>query len=338
MKLIAADLFCGAGGTSTGMAQAAAACGRTLELTAVNHWPTAVETHRRAHPQHRHVCASVDSISPTEMFPDRRLDVLWASPECTHFSHARGGRPVLDQRRAGAWCVVRWAEALAPEEIFVENVREFLTWGPLTRAGRPQKRRRGATFRAWVAALESLGYRVEHRLLCAADYGDPTSRERLFIRASRRGRITWPTPTHGGSAAQPWRAAREVIDWGLPAQGIYSRAKPLATATMRRIEQGRKQFREGSFLVSYYGNGGPASIYKPLPTVTTKQRFGLVQTVIAGGAVDVRFRMLEPHELAAAQGFPKDYEFTGTKADKCRQIGNAVPCGLARALVGAALQ
>lgn len=407
-ELIAADLFCGGGGTSTGMEQAATTAGRRLELTAVNHWPTAVETHRRNHPHHRHVCASVDSISPRELFPAGRLDVLWASPECTHFSNARGGRPVADQRRAGAWCVVRWAEALAPEEIYVENVREFLTWGPLTRAGRPQQRRRGATFRAWVQALESLGYRVEHRLLCAADYGDPTSRERLFVRASRRGRIMWPTPTHGGDAARPWRGAREVIDFALPSASIYDRARPLAPKTMARIERGLRKFggeafvvawdnqstatgewsadaplttitskarhglvqpfvigqQSGSsprsteeplptvaaagaialvqpFLVSYYGTGGATPVHAPVPTVTAKQRFGLAQpSVTVDGQhyrLDVRFRMLQPRELAAAQGFPGDYDFAGTKADACRQIGNAVPCGLARALVGAGL-
>lgn len=410
-RLIAVDLFCGGGGTTTGMMQAARQAGRTLDLTAVNHWPKAVETHARNHPSVRHVCASVDSISPRELFPGGRLDILWASPECTHFSQARGGRPMQDQRRAGAWCVVRWAEALMPQEIFVENVREFLTWGPLTRRGLPQKRRAGDTFRAWRAALESLGYAVDHRILCAADFGDPTSRERLFVRASLAGRIAWPKPTHGRHG-QPWRAAREVINWNLPSQSITHRARPLAPKTMERIKRGLDRFcgqpfvvawdnqsstnsvwdvneplstvtgkaRHGlvqpvggafvlgqqsgaaarsvneplptvaaagaialvqPYIVSYYGTGGPVSVQEPLPTVTSKPRFGLVSPVVQSGGgkavVDVLFRMLQPAELAAAQGFPEGYSFAGTKADACRQIGNAVPCGLARALVGAAL-
>jgi DNA (cytosine-5)-methyltransferase 1 len=400
-RLTIADLFCGAGGTSTGACQAALAAGYEPELTAVNHWTRAVETHSANHPLARHVCASLDALNPRELFGEGELDVLWASPECTHHSTARGGRPCSDQSRATAWCVVRWAEALRPGRIYVENVPEFESWGAIGTNGRPLAGKRGATFVAWVAALESLGYQVDKRILCAADHGDPTTRRRLFVQAVRgRRRIVWPEPTHtatGGSdllgTRKAWRsAASHVIDWSLPAPSIFARSRPLQPKTIARINAGLKAYgspviiamehggrvlagsrplptvttakggafgvayllpqqsggklREASepaptvstsgaigLVIEYYGNGGARPVSEPLPTVTCVDRFGLV-TVTPG---DIGFRMLQPHELAAAQGFPKGYHFAGTKREVVKQIGNAVPCGLARALLGAAL-
>lgn len=351
-----ADLFCGAGGTSTGAIEAARALGYQPRLTAVNHWPTAVATHTLNHPESRHVCASVDSINPRDLFRRGTLDVLWASPECTHFSRARGGTPMSDQSRASAHCVARWAEAIAPRRILVENVREFLDWGPLGDNGKPIKASKGATFRAWVGLLESLGYRVEWRILRAADFGDPTTRERLFVQATLPGtRIVWPTPTHSPATLEgslfggtkPWRTAREIIDWSIPSTSIYERKHPLRKNTLLRIEAGLRRFglrgegRSEPFLVEYYGSSTARSVDVPLATVTTKQRFGLAQpTVTLEGRqyrLDIRFRMLQPHELAAAQGFPSAYQFTGSKADINRQIGNAVPRHLARAIVAASL-
>lgn len=411
-----ADLFCGAGGTSTGAVEAARALGYQPRLTAVNHWPVAVQTHSRNHPDALHVCAAVDSINPRHLYAGRQLDLLWASPECTHHSKARGGKPMSDQSRASGHCVTRWAEALLPEIILVENVREFLDWGPLGANRLPLKRKRGATFRAWVGMLESLGYRVEWRILCAADFGDPTTRERLFVQAVRGWRkIIWPTPSHTrpaqspapGSSAVPWVPARAVIDWSLPSESIFTRSRPLKPATLRRIASGLERYgiephiicmeHKGSvrsvdrplptittarcgamalaepcllpqqsggrmrpvsepmptistagaislvqpFLVEYYGTGGTKSVEIPLGTVTTKPRFGLAQPEVKLDGreyrLDVKFRMLQPHELAAAQGFPRTYQFSGTKTEVVRQIGNAVPCGLARAIVTAVL-
>lgn len=316
-----------------------------------------------------------------------------------------------DQSRASGHCVTRWAEALRPDVILVENVKEFVEWGPLGSDGKPLKSMRGATFRAWIGMLESLGYRVDHRVLCAADYGDPTTRERLFVQAVRgRRRIAWPSPTHrksGGSDlfgdAKPWRAAREIIDWSLPSRSIFERSRPLAENTLDRIWKGLRRFGVGPslvcmehggrvvsvdcpmptvttarggaigvaepcllpqqsegrlrpvsepvptvstsgaialvepFLVEYYGTGGARRVTEPLGTVTTKPRFGLAMPeVVHQGQrylLDVRFRMLQPHELAGAQGFPSGYRFTGTKTEVVKQIGNAVPCGLAKAIV-----
>jgi DNA (cytosine-5)-methyltransferase 1 len=253
-RIRAADLFCGAGGTSTGLALAAQELGVDIDLLAINHWDVAIATHSANHPCARHLCERLDNVDPRKTVPGGRLHLLAASPECTHHSNARGGKPMSDQSRASAWHILwhilRWAEALYIDDILVENVREFESWGPLGVNGRPLERRRGETFLAFLNALESLGYKVEWRLLNAADYGDATTRERLFIQA-RRGnrRPTWPEGTHSRDGEitpfgekQKWRAAREIIDWSIPSESIFHRRKPLAESTLRRIEAGLRKF------------------------------------------------------------------------------------------------
>lgn len=576
-----ADLFCGAGGTSQGAVEAIEALGFRADLTAVNHWPVAVATHTVNHPEARHLCASLDSINPRDLFKAGELKLLWASPECTHHSVARGGTPINDQSRATAWCVTRWAEALRPEVILVENVPEFRTWGPIGSNGRPLKSKKGETFAAWLNSLRSLGYTVDYRILVAADYGDPTTRRRLFVQAVRgKRKIVWPEPTHAPlgetdllGTRKPWVPAREIIDWKLEGQSIYDRKRPLSDKTLRRIMAGLEKFglkpfitpgngervtqaprthavdepaptvtaqghfhlaepflvqvnnsedrrpkplseplhtvtaggvshgialpvlitppgetglirpakagetkcpaepfliamehgghirsvdkplntvttakggahgiaqpflvklrgtndaadldkpaptvtsggnhlglaepflvntahggdrrarsvkepmpavagnrgdvalvepsllpqNQGGelrpvsepaptvatkgavalvepFLVNYYGTGHADSVAAPLAAVTTKDRHALVRPVVVVNGerylLDIRFRMLQPHELAGAQGFRRDYKFTGTKTDQVKQIGNAVPRRLARAIVAAAL-
>lgn len=394
--LTIADLFCGAGGTSTGAVQAAEALGYRVQLTAVNHWERAVATHSANHPSARHLCASVDSLNPRHLFREGQLDLLWASPECTHHSRARGGRPMNDQSRATAWCVTRWAEALRPGRIYVENVPEFEEWGPVGSNGKPIQSGKGRTFLAWLETLRSIGYTVDRRILCAADYGDPTTRRRLFIQAVRgRERIVWPTPTHAPESnlwgLPRWRSASEIIDWSIPTPTLSERKRPLAPKTMARIREGLRKYGGHPFVVAmehggrvvdaqaplptvtcahggamgvayllpqqslgrlrpvhepvptvacsgaialvveYYANGQARPVSQPLPTVTCTDRFALVE---AWGD-RIGFRMLQPKELAAAQGFPRDYQFTGTRQEQVRQIGNAVPCGFARALISA---
>lgn len=553
----AADLFCGAGGTSTGLVEACQDLGITVELSAWNHWDVAIATSKSNHPTASHFCASLDSVNPRDHYKEGELDLLWASPECTHHSIARGGKPINDQSRSTAWCVVRWAEALRPPIILVENVKEFLTWGPIGSNGRPLKSRRGEVFHSWVGNLEALGYRVEWRVLCAADYGDPTTRQRLFIYAVRgRRKVVWPEPSHAIEAItdmlgsrKRWVPARDIIDWKLEGKSIFKRKKPLAEKTLNRILIGLEKFglkpfifgaggpeRAGEplsteapfrtiltrnhsylakpylvkfrgtnsvsdverpspsvtaggnhlglaqpfliqcnhgngkdekgderrvrspdaplptvagnrgewalcepfivpqsndqppqsidkpigavtttsrgirlvqpfiigqqsgaaprstdeplptvatsgaislvqpfvmsaggpevgpiavskplntvltrdhmalvepYLIPYYGTSDAQSIDRPLGTVTTNDRFGLVMpTVEIEGEkylLDIRFRMLKPHELAAAQGFPADYKFTGNTTQVVKQIGNAVPKNLAKALVRAAI-
>ena len=524
----AADLFCGAGGFTTGLLTGLLDTGIKAEVVAVNHWETAIETHSANHPGVRHICETLDSVDPRKIMPDGRLNLLLASPECTHHSNARGGKPMSDQSRATAWHVLRWAEALYIEEIIVENVREFQQWGPLNEDGRPINKLKGALYRQFINSLIALGYVVDARILNAADFGDATSRKRLFIRASRKAKsIHWPIPTHlpakslkcGGR--KTYRAAREIIDWTLQGKSIYNRKKPLAPNTMKRILAGLEKYsglpfitpnfgeRDGqaprcqsidspvptvtshgagclvepfvvvlrnhmdgrsiddpiptvaaganhigiaqpyliksytgsdacsldnplptitasvehlalakpvivnmkgksigrsideplptqtahaphlykadacvvsyhgnhkgqndgdkrshsvdtplptldtsnrlgvaSFVIKYHGNGdGAYSVDEPLDTIDTRDRYALVDPAyveqIDGeviGWLDIRFRMLQPHELAAAMGFPPDYEFTGTRAAKVKQIGNAVAVHLAAALCRSALK
>jgi DNA (cytosine-5)-methyltransferase 1 len=531
----AVDMFCGAGGTSSGLLAACKAMGIELNLIAINHWPVAIDTHRANHAYAQHLCSEADDLNPRKLVPSGRLHVLVASPECTHHSNVRGGRPMSDQSRATAWHVLRWAEALYIENILIENVKEFRSWGPLGAGGRPIKKLRGQLYIAFIESLKALGYRVEDRVLCAADYGDPTTRERLFLIARRGSKsIVWPSPTHASpgklrkqgtmfaeqtmlSALKPWRSAREIIDWSIPGKSIFDRKRPLAPKTLARIAAGLKKFggvnaepflvvlrrhadamsldkplpaltakgthfgvcepfvigqqsgavarsvndpiptvatdgaialvesfilpqfgghqpkslndplgtvtttsrgvaliepflmhlnRDGDpvrtvdepmqtvtaqsadfglvepfnldclvepflmdvnhgddsksgrgsraqsvdqplsavttrrgkalvdpFLVKYNGTAGAQSMEEPLDTVSTRDRFGLVETESGTYRLDIRFRMLEPHELAAAQGLA-GYKFTGKKTDVVKQIGNAVPKGLATALTG----
>lgn len=528
----AADLFCGAGGASTGLIRAATAAGLDVELLAVNHWPTAVDTHTLNHPGVRHMCEAIERIDPRKEVPGGRLHILLAGPECTHHASARGGRPMNDQSRATAWHILKWAQELYIDNILIENVPEFRGWGPLGANGRPLKSKKGETYRAFLAALRSLGYdRVEDRIVNCADYGDPTTRRRLFILAQRgRRRVFWPETTHSRTGSPTlfatkarWRPAREIIDWQLKGRSIFGRKKPLAPATLARIFAGLEKFggpelqpflvvlrnhaagrsldgplptisaqgthiglcqpfvlqqqsggiprstndplptiaTDGAislvrpYLVPLYGerdgqdprthsvddpvptipatgggkfglvepyivdaahgndakSGSPASrtrsldeplgtvtgsnrfavaepfiipqrrfdeerprvdsiddplrtitaaggrcfglaepfitkyngtaktraysVDDPLDTVTSKERFGLCQPVVNGYALDIRFRMLQPHELAQAMSFPSSYQFTGTREDIVKQIGNAWPGETAKALCSA---
>jgi DNA (cytosine-5)-methyltransferase 1 len=302
MIIRAADLFCGGGGTSTGLYRACHAIGSRVDLLAVNCWQIAIETHRLNHPGARHICARLESIRPEDAVKSRHLDVLVASPECIYHSVARGGRPINDQLRASAWTVLRWIEALRVDNLLIENVREFRNWGPLGANGRPLKRRQGEIYQAFLNALRSLGYVIEDRVLNAADYGDPTSRHRLFILGRRGNRkITWPEPSHGDptlfSDRKPYRTAREIIDWSIKGQSIFERKKPLADNTMRRIMAGIRKFGGESFLVYFRGTtdshieSSAKSADKPVPTVTAAgQHLGvcepfLIHTNHQGGEV-----------------------------------------------------
>jgi DNA (cytosine-5)-methyltransferase 1 len=446
-EFVVVDMFCGAGGASQGIKQALDELGINARMFAINHWPIAVSTHSKNIPEAEHVCEPVEKIDPLRLIPDGKIDLLWASPECTHFSIARGKKPASDQKRASPWRIVEWLEKMDVKHVILENVREFSKWGPLDEEGHPIKGKEGTVFRAFLHAVRSLGYTVDWQILNCANYGDPTARYRFFLQAVKgRGKISWPHPTHAESeynvfGLPKWRAAREIIDWSIIGESIFDRRKPLVPATLKRIEHGIKRFWEpyaepflismygtglsrsldlplqtvttsgkhsaliepflisnygqsksldisdpaptmtgtqhtgvvepfltcyhggddsaervyrlgkpiptldtsnryglvNPFIVKYYGNGENVSpIDSPLGTVTTKDRFALV----SGGEkylFDIRYRMLEPHELAAAQGFPQDYSFQGNKTEIVKQIGNAVPVNTARNLSKAAL-
>lgn len=255
--IVAADFWCGAGGTSTGLVDAINELGWNLELTAVNHWEIAVATHSKNHPDARHFCKSVDSLSPLELFPKRRIKLLLASPECVHHSKARGGKPRDEQRRADAWDIQRWVEKLFIENLIIENVEEFTDWGPLDAKGQPIKSKKGVYFKRFVDFLEEL-YTVEWRILNCADYGDATTRKRFFLLAKRgkNKKIFFPPPTHASrkileskqpdlfnpDELQPWVSAREIINWNLKGKNVFGRKKPLSDNTMRRIYAGSRKY------------------------------------------------------------------------------------------------
>jgi DNA (cytosine-5)-methyltransferase 1 len=270
------DLFAGGGGASTGLE---AALGRPVDI-AINHDAVALAVHKANHPKTLHLEADIWEVRPQEATGGRPVDVLWASPDCTHFSVAKGNVPRKQNIRSLAWAVVRWAAAVKPRIIFLENVQEFRGWGPLGKDGRPDKRRMGTTFLRWRRKLERLGYAVDHRVLDALAYGAPTRRKRLFIVARCDGQpIRWPLPTHGtGPGLQPVRTAAECIDWSIPCPSIFERERPLAEKTLWRIAQGIKRFvleNPRPFVVKVNHGKREArgeSIDDPLSTVTATQR------------------------------------------------------------------
>lgn len=279
------DLFAGGGGASTGIEQA---IGRHVDI-AVNHDPAAVSLHQANHPQTQHFVSDVFEVEPLAVTEGRPVGLLWASPDCKHFSKAKGGKPVSKRVRGLAWVVVKWAKLVRPRIICLENVEEFQTWGPLAADGRPCPERKGRTFKRWVGQLQSLGYAVEWRELRACDYGAPTIRKRLFLVARCDGQpIVWPEPTHAqkpakGSGLKPWRTAAECIDWSLPCPSIFERERPLADATLRRIAHGVMRYVVNAaepFIARIGQTGGNGkysnAIGQPLTTITTKAEHLLV--------------------------------------------------------------
>lgn len=288
------DLFAGGGGASEGIRMA---IGRDPDV-AVNHDPKAIAMHRANHPGTLHVCQDVWGCPPQWAARGRKVAWLHASPDCTHHSKAKGGPPTRDEKRRDlAWVIVKWARDLLPNAISLENVEEFLSWGPCDKDGVPIKSQAGASFRSFVRALRSLGYSVQHRELRACDYGAPTIRKRLFLVARRDGKpIVWPKPTHGDPASEavqsgkllPWRTAAECIDWRHPCPSIFERARPLAENTLHRIAEGIERYvihAAKPFIVGLDNAGARSAkwaVDQPLSTVITKAKHGLVTPFLAG--------------------------------------------------------
>lgn len=296
---IVVDLFAGGGGASTGIEQA---IGRAVDV-AIDHDAEAISLHQANHPQTTHYCSDVFEVDPVAVTQGRPVGLLWASPDCKHFSKAKGGKPVSKKIRSLAWVVVKWAKAVRPRMIFLENVEEFQTWGPLTADNLPCPLRKGDTFRLWKQSLEKLGYVVEHRELRACDYGAPTIRKRFFLVARCDGLpIVWPEPTHAAPGTlpvkakklKPRRTAAECIDWSIPAPSIFERKKELAEATCRRIAKGIMRYVVQSpnpFIVSTliqtgYGERPGQSprvpgLDKPMGTLVGSQKHALVSAFLA---------------------------------------------------------
>mgnify|MGYP003629634187 CR=1 FL=1 len=266
---IVVDNFAGGGGASTGMELGL----NTHVDIAINHDPAAIDMHKINHPETKHYCESVWDVDPVEACAGRPVGLAWFSPDCKHFSKAKGGTPVEKTIRGLAWVVARWA-ALVPMRVFMlENVEEFMSWGPLLEVSpgvfKPDPDRKGETYAAFIKCMttglvkghtawpeikealgedfpyhkleKGLGYKIEHKILTACDFGAPTSRKRFFLVGRNDGQsIKWPNPTHGkaGSGLKPYLTAADIIDWSIPAKSIFNRPKPLAEKTMKRIAKG----------------------------------------------------------------------------------------------------
>jgi DNA (cytosine-5)-methyltransferase 1 len=277
------DNFAGGGGASTGIEQA---LGRAVDI-AINHDEQALRMHEVNHPSTRHIRNNIWQIDPVEVTGGNPVSLAWFSPDCKHFSKAKGGKPREKSIRDLAWVVVLWGKRVKPDVILLENVEEFRTWGPLDDQGSPIKARAGETFDKWCRELRRLGYKLQFRELRACDYGAPTIRKRFFMIARRDGRpIVWPAPTHGKPASpgvvagtlRPWRTAAEIIDWSIPCPSIFERKKELAEKTKRRIAHGTVKFvlrNPAPFIVPVktWGGGGnnPRSSDEPMRTTTTSK-------------------------------------------------------------------
>lgn len=277
------DNFAGGGGASTGIE---AALGRAVDI-AINHDEQAIRMHEVNHPGTRHIRNNIWQIDPKEVTGGKPVELAWFSPDCKHFSKAKGGKPREKSIRDLAWVVVLWAQRVKPRLILLENVEEFRTWGPLCDEGKPIPERKGETFEKWCGELRKTGYKLQFRELRACDYGAPTIRKRFFMIARCDGQpIVWPEPTHGKPGSPevlsgkrlPWRTAAEIIDWSIPCPSIFERKKPLADKTLRRIAHGIVKFvlnNPSPFIVplTHHGSAGRSyGLADPLPTVTGANR------------------------------------------------------------------
>lgn len=263
-ELNTVDLFCGAGGASTGMEIALSRLNLRHKGLAINHWSVAVDTMRRNHKDIDTKQMSIEEAVPADLVPGGVVDLLWASPSCTHHSRAKGGKPRSNQLRAQPELVLTWLDQLFVRRIIIENVPEFVEWGPLNKDGKPIKRLKGACFQTWVKAIEARNYAVEWRIVNCADYGDATSRRRFFLKAVRKGcgKIRWPEPTHAENpqpdlfgTLKPWRGVRECLDLTDTGRSIFNRKKPLARNTLRRIAVGLRKFCGLDFQMDMLGAG-----------------------------------------------------------------------------------
>lgn len=293
------DNFAGGGGASTGIELAT---GYSVDI-AINHDPEAIRMHKTNHPNTKHYCEDVWQVDPVKACKGYPVGLAWFSPDCKHFSKAKGGKPKDKFIRGLAWVACRWAGLVRPRVIMLENVEEFKTWGPLNRGKHPIKSKQGKTFEKFVQQLTDLGYEVQFRELVAADYGAPTMRKRFFLIARCDGKpITWPEPTHGPADSErvkngrlkPYVGAYTQIDFSRPCPSIFDTSeqikekygiravRPLAPKTMARIARGLKKFvleNPEPFIIqcNHGGERKPGDIREPMPTITGKHGYGVVE-------------------------------------------------------------
>lgn len=293
------DNFAGGGGASTGIEMAT---GYSVDI-AINHDPEAIRMHKANHPNTKHYCEDVWQVDPVEACNGHLVGLAWFSPDCKHFSKAKGGKPKDKFIRGLAWVACRWAGLVRPRVIMLENVEEFKTWGPLNRRHHPIKAKQGKTFEKFVQQLTDLGYEVQFKELVAADYGAPTMRKRFFMIARCDGKsIIWPEPTHGPADSEavkagllkPYVGAYTQLDFSLPCPSIFDTSeeikekygiravRPLAPKTMERIARGLKKFvfeNPEPFIIqcNHGGERRPNDIRDPMPTITGKNGYGVVE-------------------------------------------------------------
>lgn len=293
------DNFSGGGGTSTGIEQAT---GYSVDI-AINHDPEAIRMHKANHPYTKHYCEDVWQVDPVAACKGHPVGLAWFSPDCKHFSKAKGGKPKDKFIRGLAWVACRWAGLVRPRVIMLENVEEFKTWGPLNRGHHPIKAKQGKTFEKFVQQLTDLGYEVQFKELVAADYGAPTMRKRFFMIARCDGKpIVWPEPTHAPADSEevkagllkPYVGAYTQLDFSLPCPSIFDTSeeikekygiravRPLAPKTMERIARGLKKFvleNPEPFIIqcNHGGERRPNDIREPMPTITGKHGYGIVE-------------------------------------------------------------
>lgn len=293
------DNFAGGGGASTGIELAT---GYSVDI-AINHDPEAIKMHKANHPNTKHYCENVWAVDPVKACKGHPVALAWFSPDCKHFSKAKGGKPKDKNIRGLAWVACRWAGLVRPRVIMLENVEEFKTWGPLNRKHHPIKSKQGKTFEKFVQQLTDLGYEVQFRELVAADYGAPTMRKRFFMIARCDGKpIVWPEPTHGPADSEavkagllkPYVGAYTQLDFSLPCPSIFDTSeqikekygirtvRPLAQKTMDRIARGLKKFvleNPEPFIIqcNHGGERRPNDIREPMPTITGKHGYGIVE-------------------------------------------------------------
>jgi len=293
---IVVDNFAGGGGASTGIEMA---IGRSVDI-AINHDPAAIAMHRANHPGTKHYTEDVWKVDPAEACEGHQVALAWFSPDCKHFSKAKGGKPVSQKIRGLAWVAVKWAKAVRPRVIMLENVEEFQDWGRLTADGRPDQAHKGETFRRFVGKLEKMGYQVEYKLLRACDYGAPTFRKRFFLIARSDGNeIIWPDGDYDDPDSletavgmkKPWVPIRDVLDLSLPCPSIFDDSdtiyrkygiravRPLAEKTMKKILQGVEKFGGKPFLIQYHDSAEfrGQDLDRPIATVDASNRYGLVR-------------------------------------------------------------
>ena len=297
------DSFAGGGGTSTGIELAT---GHSPDI-AINHDPEAIRMHKANHPNTKHYCEDVWQVDPVKACGGHPVALAWFSPDCKHFSKAKGGKPKDKFIRGLAWVACRWAGLVRPRVIILENVEEFKTWGPLNRGHHPIKSKQGKTFEKFLEQLTGLGYEVQFRELVAADYGTPTMRKRFFMIARCDGEpIVWPEPTHAPADSEavksgrlkPYVGAYTQLDFSLPCPSIFDTSeeikekygiravRPLAPRTLERIARGLKKFVLDSpepFIIqcNHGGDRKPNDIREPMPTITGKHGYGIVEPTLA---------------------------------------------------------